>query len=54
MNNIWYILALSLQMSGALLLILEWCRKTETLLTEKYFMTNAVSLAEDDNGEIKI
>ncbi len=54
MGNVWYVLSISLQMSGALLLIFEWCRKTETLLIEKYFMTNAVSLAKNDNGEIKI
>lgn len=47
METIWYVLSISLQVSGALLLILEWCRKTETLLVEKYFTTNAVSLAKN-------
>ena len=54
METIWYVLSISLQVSGALLLILEWCRKTETLLVEKYFTTNAVSLVKSKNGEIKI
>lgn len=49
-----YVISLVLQVSGALLLIVEWFGKTEKILQQKYFNTSNAELGKEVENSIEI
>lgn len=51
-SNVLYILAISLQLAGALILICHYMRNTEKQIKDSYFCQDAI--VETENGKVKL
>lgn len=56
MGEVIYIISLSLQISGALILLLEWCKNKDDVLAEEYYKEklHMGKHTKDDNVEMEI
>ena len=52
LKNVWYILAISFQLAGALLLICHYMRDTEKQIKGSYFSQDAI--VKTENGKVKL
>lgn len=52
LKNVWYILAISFQLAGALLLICHYMRNTEKQIKGSYFSQDAI--VKTENGKVKL